>query len=117
MIIEDELDADISGFRLNALASALPLNADLDTTLTVLAGNAYRLWPASSHATSKPPPIGSGATSSTTPARSSSPRTTSASTSPCAPTTPVLIDAGYPEVDLPVPWWGGRTLRFGFPPR
>ena len=31
--------------------------------------------------------------------------------------TPVLIDAGYPELDLPIPWWGGRTLRFGFPPR
>jgi hypothetical protein len=31
--------------------------------------------------------------------------------------TPVLIDAGYPELDLPIPWWGGRHLRFGFPPR
>jgi hypothetical protein len=31
--------------------------------------------------------------------------------------TPVLIDAGFPELDIPVPWWGGRSLRFGFPPR
>jgi hypothetical protein len=31
--------------------------------------------------------------------------------------TPVLIDAGFPELDIPIPWWGGRTLRFGFPPR
>ncbi len=43
MIIENQLDADISGFHLNALASGLPLNVDVDTTLTVLAGNAYRL--------------------------------------------------------------------------
>src|SRR5271169_2340154 len=43
MIIENELDADISGFHLNALSSGLPLNVDLDTTLTVLAGNLYRL--------------------------------------------------------------------------
>lgn len=43
MIIEDELDADISGFHLNALSSGLALNVDLDTTLTVLAGNCYRL--------------------------------------------------------------------------
>src|SRR5659263_396175 len=43
MIIENELDADISGFHLNALSSGLPLNVDLDTTLTVLAGNCYRL--------------------------------------------------------------------------
>ena len=39
MIIENELDADISGFHLNALSSGLPLNVDLDTTLTVAAGN------------------------------------------------------------------------------
>ncbi len=31
--------------------------------------------------------------------------------------TPVLIDAGFPELDAPIPWWGGRHLRFGFPPR
>jgi hypothetical protein len=31
--------------------------------------------------------------------------------------TPVLIDAGFPELDVPIPWWGGRTLRFGFPPQ
>jgi hypothetical protein len=43
MIIENELDADISGFHLNALSSGLPLNVDLDTTITVLAGNCYRL--------------------------------------------------------------------------
>ena len=43
MVIENELDADISGFHLNALSSGLPLNVDLSTTLTVLAGNCYRL--------------------------------------------------------------------------
>ena len=31
--------------------------------------------------------------------------------------TPVIIDAGFPELDIPIPWWGGRSLRFGFPPR
>jgi len=31
--------------------------------------------------------------------------------------TPVLIDAGFPELDIPIPWRGGRSLRFGFPPR
>lgn len=29
----------------------------------------------------------------------------------------VLIAAGFPELDIPTPWWGGRGLRFGFPPR
>jgi hypothetical protein len=31
--------------------------------------------------------------------------------------TPVLIDAGFPELNIPIPWWGRKTLRFGFPPR
>ena len=43
MTIENELDAYISGFHLNALSSGLPLNVDLDATLTVIAGNLYRL--------------------------------------------------------------------------
>lgn len=43
MTIENELDAYISGFHLDALSSALPLNVDLDTTLTVVAGSLYRM--------------------------------------------------------------------------
>ena len=43
MTVENELDAYISGFHLDALTSGVPLNVDLDTTLTVLAGNLYRL--------------------------------------------------------------------------
>jgi hypothetical protein len=39
MSIETELDAYISGFHLDALSSGLPLNVDLDTTRTVIAGN------------------------------------------------------------------------------
>ena len=66
MLIENELDADISGFHLNALSSGLPLNVDLDTTTTVLAGNCYRLLAESSRATSSRRRTGSGGTSSTT---------------------------------------------------
>ena len=44
MSIENELDAYISGFHLDALSSGVPLNVDLDTTLTVVAGNLYRLF-------------------------------------------------------------------------
>jgi len=29
----------------------------------------------------------------------------------------VLIDAGFPGLGVPIPWWGGRSLRFCFPPR
>jgi transposase len=43
MMVENELDAYIGGFHLDALTSGVPLNVDLDTTLTVAAGNLYRL--------------------------------------------------------------------------
>ena len=117
MIIENELDADISGFHLNALASGLPLNVDLDTTLTVLAGNAYRLLARKLPRYEQATPdrlwrhfldnTGKVVVNHDHVRVDLAVRTY----------TPVLIDAGYPELDLPVPWWGGRTLRFGFPPR
>ena len=117
MIIENELDANISGFHLNALSSGLPLNVDLDTTLTVLAGNCYRLL------ARKLPRY-----ELATPDRLWRHFLDNTGTLTVAEDhvrvnlalrtyTPVLIDAGFPELDIPIPWWGGRTLRFGFPPR
>src|SRR5207342_3645036 len=68
MTVENELDAYIGGFHLDALTSGVPLNVDLDTTLTVVAGNLYRLLALKlsryERATRKP----SGGTSSTPPA-------------------------------------------------
>src|SRR5439155_12283159 len=43
MTEENELDAYIGGFHLDALTSGVPLNVDLDTTPTVFAGNLYLL--------------------------------------------------------------------------
>jgi transposase len=117
MIIENELDANISGFHLNALSSGLPLNVDLDTTLTVLAGNCYRLL------ARKLPRY-----ELATPDRLWRHFLDNTGTVTVAEDhvrvdlalrtyTPVLIDAGFPELDIPIPWWGGRSLRFGFPPR
>ena len=117
MIIENEFDADISGFHLNALSSGLPLNVDVDTTLTVLAGNCYRLL------ARKLPRY-----QLATPDRLWRHFLDNTGTVTVAEDhvrvdlalrtyTPVLIDAGFPELDIPIPWWQGRTLRFGFPPR
>ncbi len=30
---------------------------------------------------------------------------------------PVLIDAGFTDLQIPIPWWHGPTLRLRFPPR
>jgi hypothetical protein len=43
MMTGNEPGAYISGFHLDALTSGVPLNVDLDTTLTVVAGNLCRL--------------------------------------------------------------------------
>ncbi len=117
MIIENELDADISGFHLNALSSGLPLNVDLDTTLTVLAGNCYRLLARKlpRHELATPDRLWRhflDDTGTVTVADDHVRVDLALRTY-----TPVLLDAGYPETDLPIPWWGGRRLRFGFPPR
>jgi transposase len=117
MIIENELDADISGFHLNALSSGLPLNIDLDTTLTVAAGNCYRLLARTlpRYELATPDRIWRHFLDNTGTVTVGKDhvrvdlalRTYS----------PVLIDAGFPEYDVSIPWWGGRSLRFGFPPR
>jgi hypothetical protein len=117
MMIENELDADISGFGLNALSSGLPLNVDVDTTLTVLAGNCYRLLARKlpRYELATPDRIWRhflDDTGTVTVAEDHVRVDLALRTY-----TPVLIDAEFPELDLEIPWWGGRKLRFGFPPR
>jgi transposase len=117
MLIENELDAYLGGFHLDALSSAVPLNVDLDTTLTVLAGNLYRLLARQlpRYALATPDTIwrhflDTGGTLHTT-----------HDTVTCALNLrshhPVLIDAGFADLNIAIPWWNGRTLRFRFPPR
>lgn len=115
MLIENELAALIRGFHLDALSSGLPLNVDLDTTRTVVAANIYRLFarglPRYEHATpdrlyrhfvDTTGTLHVGDDAVTVSLR---PRTY----------TPVLLDAGYAEREVAIPWWGGRRLRFSFP--
>ena len=117
MIIENEFDADISGFHLNALSSGLPLNVDVDTTLTVLAANCYRLLARTlpRYELATPDRLWRHFLDNTgkiTVAQDHVRVDLALRTY-----TPVLIDAGFPELNIPIPWWGGRSLRFGFPPR
>jgi transposase len=117
MTAENELDAYIGGFHLDALTSGVPLNVDLDTTLTVVAGNLYRLLARKlsryEHAT--PERIWRHFLDATGTLHITTRSVT------CALNLrshhPVLIDAGFADLDVPIPWWDGRTLRFRFPPR
>lgn len=117
MMVENELDAYIGGFHLDALTSGVPLNVDLDTTLTVVAGNLYRLLalklPRYENAT--PDKIWRHFLDATGTLHITSNAVT------CALNLrshhPVLIDAGFADLEVPIPWWDGHTLRFRFPPR
>jgi hypothetical protein len=117
MNIEDELDAYISGFHLDALSSGLPLNVDLDTTLTVIAGNLYRLLarrlPRYEHAT--PDRIWRHFLDSTGTLHLDEETLTVELR--LRTYHPVLIDAGLADQPTPIPWLDGRQLTFRFPPR
>ncbi|HEX9539163.1 MAG TPA: hypothetical protein VGA04_13435 [Streptosporangiaceae bacterium] len=117
MMVENELDAYISGFHLDALTSGVPLNVDLGTTLTVVAGNLCRLLALKLSRYEKATPetlwrdfLDATGTLHVT-----------GETVTCALNLrshhPALIDAGFADLQTPIPWWGGRTLRFRFPPR
>jgi hypothetical protein len=115
MGIENELGAYISGFHLDALSSGLPLNVDLDTTLTVIAGNLYRQL-------ARQLPRYERAT----PDRLWRHFLDSTGTLHLAQDTltlelrlrtyhPALIDAGLADQTTPIPWLDNRQLRFRFP--
>jgi hypothetical protein len=117
MSIENELDAYISGFHLDALSSGVPLNVDLDTTLTVLAGNLYRLFARdlTRYQSTTPDTIWRHFLDDPGTLHISDHGVT------CALNLrshhPQLIDAGYADLKTPIPWWDNRTLQFTFPPR
>jgi hypothetical protein len=117
MIIENELDAYIGGFHLDALTSGLPLNVDLDTTLTVVAGNLYRMLARSlpHYETATPDRIWRHFLDATGTLHATDETVTVDLN--LRTHHPVLIDAGLADLDLPIPLWNNRKLRFRFPPR
>jgi len=117
MTEENELDAYIGGFHLDALTSGVPLNVDLDTTLTVIAGNLYRLLARklTRYENATPDKIWRHFLDATGTLHITPGSVTCALN--LRSQHPVLIDAGFADLEVPIPWWDGRTLRFRFPPR
>src|SRR3989454_2678770 len=115
MLVENELSSYIKGFQVDALTSGLALNVDVDTTLTVIAGSIYRLLARSlkryEHAT--PETIHEQFIDTT--GHVDVEEDAVVVTLKRRTWTPVLLQAGFAELDLPLPWWGGRHLRFRFP--
>jgi len=115
--IENTLAAQIRAFHLDALSSQVPLAVDLDTTLSVLCDSVYRSFARRLHngyATATPDTIFRHFVA--TPGEL---RVTDAGIDvrlrPRAHT-PVMLDAGYQDHTIEVPWWNGRRLSYSFPP-
>lgn len=117
MIIENELDNYIGGFHLDALSSGVSLNVDLDTTLTVIAGNLYRLFARDlpRYHTATPDTIWRHFLDATGTLHIT--ETGVICALKLRSHHPVLIDTGHADLETPIPWWQGRTLRFTVPPR
>jgi hypothetical protein len=117
MLVENELDAYIGGFHLDALTSSVALNVDLDATLTVVAGNLYRMLARrlSRYETATPERIWRHFLD--TPGTLDITDQVITVDLNLRTYHPVLIDAGFADLDLPIPWLGNRRLRFRFPPR
>ena len=117
MTIENELDAYIGGFHLDALTSSVSLSVDLDTTLTVVAASLYRMLARKlsryEHAT---PELIWRHFLDATGTLDITDETITVELN-LRTYHPVLIDAGYADIDLPIPWLNGKRLRFRFPPR
>ena len=116
--IENQLADQIRGFHLDSLCSQVPLAVDFDVALTILADTVYRrfsrgLHPAYHHQT--PDTIrdylidGIGELRFTHGHIEVRLRRRTH--------TPALLDAGYEDHRIQVPWWDGRTLSYSFPAR
>jgi transposase len=116
--IENQLAEQIRAFHLDSLCSQVPLAVDFDVALTILADTIYRRFAGGLHTAyhnQTPDTIrdylinGIGELRSTPGHIEVRLRRRTH--------TPALLDAGYHDRRIEVPWWGGRTLSYSFPAR
>ena len=116
--IENQLAEQIRAFHLDSLCSQVPLAVDFDVALTVFADIVYRRLARGLHAAyhnQTPDTIreylinGIGELRFTPGHVEVRLRRRTH--------TPALLDAGYQDRQIEIPWWGGRTLNYAFPAR
>ena len=116
--IENQLAEQIRAFHLDSLCSQVPLAVDFDVALTVLADIIYRRFARGLHTAYRnqtPDTIrdylidGIGELRFTPGHIEVALRRRTH--------TPALLEAGYEQHRVEVPWWGGRTLSYTFPAR
>lgn len=116
--IENQLAEQIRAFHLDSLCSQVPLAVDFDIALTILADIIYRRFARTLHPayhnqtpdTIRHQLIDASGELHSTPGHIEIQlrRRTH---------TPALLQAGYQNRRIEVPWWSGRTLSYSFPAR
>jgi transposase len=116
--IENQLAEQIRAFHLDSLCSQVPLAVDFDVALTILADIIYRRFARTLHSayhnqtpdTIRHQLIDASGELRFTPGHIEIAlrRRTH---------TPALLQAGYQNRRIEVPWWDGRTLTYSFPAR
>jgi transposase len=115
--IENTLAAQIRAFHLDALSSQVPLAVDLDTTLSVLCDSIYRSFARrleNGYRTATPDTLFRHFIATPGDLRVTADGINVA-LRPRAHT-PVLLDTGYQDRTIQIPWWDGRQLSYSFPP-
>jgi transposase len=116
--IENQLAEQIRAFHLDSLCAQVPLAVDFDIALTILADTVYRHFAHGLHAAYRrqtPDTIRSYLIDGIGELRFDQRHIEVALRRRTH--TPALLDAGYQDKRIEVPWWGGRTLSYSFPAR
>ena len=116
--IENQLAEQIRAFHLDSLCSQVPLAVDFDVALTVLADIIYRRFARGLHTAYRnqtPDTIRDYLIDEIGELRFTPGHIEVALRRRTH--TPALLDAGYENRQVQVPWWGGRILSYTFPAR
>jgi len=116
--IENQLAEQIRAFHLDSLCSQVPLSVDFDVALTILADTIYRRFARALHSSYRkqtPDTLRQQLINGIGELRFSDDHVEVALRRRTH--TPALLDAGYQDKRIEVPWWGGRTLSYSFPAR
>lgn len=116
--IENQLAEQIRAFHLDSLCAQVPLAVDFDVALTILADIIYRHFARGLHAAYRnqtPDTLRGQLIDGIGELRFNQRHIEVALRRRTH--TPALLDAGYQNRQIEVPWWGGRTLTYSFPAR
>lgn len=116
--IESQLAEQIRAFHLDSLCAQVPLAVDFDVALTILADITYRHFAHGLHTAYRrqtPDTLRNYLIDGIGELRFSPGHIEVALRRRTH--TPALLDAGYQDKRIEVPWWGDRTLSYSFPAR